>query len=82
MVNKATRYTEKQESIEKLVNLFPMIIKSVAEAQEDDGFWIVLYQDEAEWNSVYVLKGEAKEEKLQVVPISLQMYWTQSRTYF
>ena len=36
-VNEAVRYMAKQEAIEKLVKLLPVIIASISEAPEDNG---------------------------------------------
>ena len=68
--NEATRYTKKQEAIDQLGKVLPIIITAVTESPEDDGknffrkidikygFWRIICQTGAEWNFAYVLPGE------------------------
>ena len=47
-----------------------------------DGFWRMIYEEEAEWNFCYVLPALPGSEPKIVVPTSLQMGWTLSPAYF
>jgi hypothetical protein len=53
-----------------------------------DGYWRGVVEEDDEWNFAYVLPpggaavGDDDEEVLLVIPISLQMGWTDSPAYF
>ena len=92
-VNENTVKTGPQESIDQLGHALLRIIHAFAEAEPEDmvsmtkldlkdGFWRLDCEDGEEWNFAYVLPQPEGEPVKLVVPISLQMGWIESPSFF
>lgn len=95
-VNEATDLTiTPSSSMAELGNVLPRIIYAVGTAPEakgpimsskldtKDGYWQMVVPEEEEWNFAYVLpKADPQEPTMLVIPLSLQMGWTDSLAFF
>ena len=92
-VNDSTTLSAPAGAIDQLGHSLNRIIHAFAEADPDDkifmakfdikdGFWRLMCEEGEEWNFAYVLPQKEGEPVKLVVPLSLQMGWVESPTYF
>jgi hypothetical protein len=92
-VNDTTVKSAPKGALDQLGHALSRIIHAFAEANNDakifmakwdikDGFWCMACKAGEEWNFAYVLPQEQNEPTMLVIPMSLQMGWVESPTYF